>query len=57
MTSFRPLRNVPRSSPARLKGFRDELADYFMREGCVPWQENARKALEIKFYLRYQFVS
>lgn len=39
MTSFHPLRHVPRNSPARLKEFRDELADYFMKEGSVPWQE------------------
>lgn len=39
MTSFRSLRNVPRISPTRFKEFRNELADYFMREERVSWQE------------------
>lgn len=39
MTSFYPIRNVARRSTAEVKGLRNELADYFMAEGRIAWQD------------------
>lgn len=39
MRSLLPMRNIPRRSPAHLNALRDELADYFMKEGKVHWQD------------------
>ncbi|CAF4935290.1 unnamed protein product [Pieris macdunnoughi] len=39
MTSLLPIRNIPRRSPAHLNAIRDELADYFTKEGKVSWQD------------------
>lgn len=38
MTSFRPIVNTGRRSAKQIKEIRDELADYFMNEGSIPWQ-------------------
>lgn len=37
-TSFFPLGNVPRRSKEYPKLIRDELANYFVNEGALPWQ-------------------
>lgn len=39
MRSLLPMRNIPRRSPAHLNALRDELSDYFMKEGKVHWQD------------------
>lgn len=38
MKSLIPLRNVPRRPSVYLQEIRDELADYCVKEGAVPWQ-------------------
>lgn len=37
-TSFLPVRGIPRRSNNDLQTNRDELADYFIKEGAVSWQ-------------------
>ncbi len=37
-SSFLPLRNIPRRSTEYAQNIRDELADYFIKEGAVAWQ-------------------
>lgn len=38
MTSLIPIRNVPRRSTLDAKEIRDEISDFFMNEGKIPWQ-------------------
>lgn len=38
MTSMLPLQRVPRRSSVYLQTVRDEIADYCIKEGAVPWQ-------------------
>jgi hypothetical protein len=38
MTSLLPLRNIPRRSPTYLQEIRDEIANYCVTEGDIPWQ-------------------
>lgn len=38
MTSMLPVRNAPRRSTNYCQAIRDELADYFVNEGSVEWQ-------------------
>lgn len=40
MSSLLPLRQLPRRPSAGANQIRDEIADYCVREGTVPWQEN-----------------
>lgn len=40
MTSMLPITNVPRRNPAVVEEIRDELADFFMTNGKLPWQDN-----------------
>lgn len=37
-TSMIPLKSLPRRPPANAMKIRDEIADYCMNEGAVPWQ-------------------
>lgn len=39
MTSCLPLPSIPRRSAVQAKAIREELADYFMKEGKLPWQD------------------
>lgn len=39
LRSLLPLRNIPRRSPAHLNALRDELSDYFIKEGKISWQD------------------
>lgn len=36
--SMLPLRNIHRRPPAYANSIREELSDYFMKEGAIPWQ-------------------
>lgn len=38
LTSLLSIRNLPRRSALDVKELRDEIADYFINEGKVPWQ-------------------
>jgi len=37
-----PLQRVPRKSGLEAKMVRDQFAEYFMTNGTVEWQENAK---------------
>lgn len=40
MSSLLPLRRIARRTRSTLSDIRDELADYFLNEGLVPWQND-----------------
>lgn len=40
MRSFLPLTRIARRTKAKVSNIRNELADYFLNEGRIPWQED-----------------
>nr|CAI5842559.1 unnamed protein product [Callosobruchus analis] len=53
--SLLSLKKVPRKSPRSAQEVRNEIAEYMMNDGRVPWQNEFRKTNMIK-YLHFQYL-
>lgn len=47
MTSLIPIQNLPRRSTLDVREIRDEMSNYFMNEGKIPWQNKYAYKLNV----------